>query len=158
MRSGIALGPVVDRELLGELAGLPGEVADVAGGLLEGALGGGDGLVGGLEVLAGGLLGPAEGGGDGVDLGTELLGGREALHALDVLAGADGELALEGVDGAAGELERLGAAVHLGLGGGQLALERRGAGLDGGQLDAALVRAAARPAGSIGSGSGCASR
>ena len=75
----------------------------------------------------------------GVDLGPELLGGREALHALDVLAGADRELAFEGVDRAAGELERLVAAVHLGLGGGQLALELGGAGLDGGQLDAPLL-------------------
>ena len=142
----VALGPVVDRELLGELAGPPGEVADVAGGLLEGALGGGDGLVGGLEVLAGGLLGAAQGAGDGVDLGPELLGGREALHALQVLAGPDGELALEGVDGALGELERLGGAIDLGLGGGQLALERGDAGVDGGQLDASLVGAAAPPA------------
>ena len=33
---GVALGALVDRELLGELAGPAGQVADLGGGLLEG--------------------------------------------------------------------------------------------------------------------------
>ena len=137
---GVALGALVDRQLLGELAGAAGEVADLGGGLLEAGLGRRHGLAGRLDGRRASSSACCSVPDDGLDLGTQLLGGREPLEALRVLAGPDGELALEGTDRALGDLQGLGGPVGLGLGRPQLELEGRPAGLDGGELGALLVR------------------
>ena len=137
---GIALGPLVDRQLLGELAGAAGEVADDTRGLIELRLGRGHDLSGLLDGRPGVVLSALQRAGHGLDLGSQLLGRREALEPLHVFAGPHGQLALEGTDGALRHLQGLGRAVDLGLGRSQVVLQGGPPLFDRGELDAVLFR------------------